>query len=64
MLNKIIPFTHAVSILRETIGGMIAEIVIKNVLALVIYILISVCIALLLKRSLSKDVELNSHDNV
>ena len=59
-ISPFMPFTHAVSILRETIGGMISEIVIKNVLALIIYIIISVCIALLLKRALSKDIELNS----
>lgn len=63
-ISPFMPFTHAVSILRETIGGMIAEIVIKNVLTLVIYILISFCIALLLKRSLSKEISLNSQDNV
>jgi len=62
-ISPFMPFTHAVSILRETIGGMITEIVIKNVLTLIIYILISFCIALLLKRSLSKDIALNSQDN-
>jgi len=63
-ISPFMPFTHAVSILREAIGGMITEIVIKNVLALIIYILISFCIALFLKRTLSKDVELNRQDNV
>lgn len=62
-ISPFMPFTHAVSILRETIGGMIAEIVIKNVLTLAVYMLISFCIALLLKRSLSKDISLNSQDN-
>lgn len=57
-ISPFMPFTHAVSILRETIGGMIVEIVIKNILILTIYIIFSICITLLLKRSLSKEISL------
>lgn len=51
-LHPFMPFTYAVSILRETVGGMIKEIVIKDTLLLLIYIGISFVVALALKRPL------------
>ncbi|WP_045521296.1 YhgE/Pip domain-containing protein [Neobacillus niacini] len=51
-LHPFMPFTYAVSILRETVGGMIKTIVIKDTLFLLIFIGISFFVALALKRPL------------
>lgn len=63
-ISPFMPFTHAISILRETIGGMIVDIVIRNVLILNIFIIISFCLALTLKRAFSKEVELDNDDAI
>lgn len=62
-ISPFMPFTHAVSMLREAVGGMIPEIVIQNALALSVFIIICFGIALLLKRSLSQEVVLNRGDS-
>lgn len=51
-LHPYMPFTYAVSILRESVGGMIKAIVIKNTLFLLIFIGMSFILALALKRPL------------
>ncbi|WHZ00952.1 YhgE/Pip domain-containing protein [Neobacillus sp. YX16] len=52
MLHPFMPFTYAVSILRETVGGMIKAIVIKDTLFLLIFVGVSFLLALALKRPL------------
>ncbi|MEC1524594.1 YhgE/Pip domain-containing protein [Neobacillus niacini] len=51
-LHPYMPFTYAVSILRESVGGMIKAIVIKDTLFLLIFIGMSFILALALKRPL------------
>jgi putative membrane protein len=53
-LHPFMPFTYAVSLLRETVGGMIKAIVIKDTLYLLIFVGISFLLALALKRPLGK----------
>ncbi len=53
-LNPFMPFTYAVSMLRETVGGMVNEVVVKDVLALIVFVGISFLLAFVLKRPLSK----------
>ncbi|MFB5195666.1 YhgE/Pip family protein [Neobacillus sp. KR4-4] len=56
-INPYMPFTYAVSMLRETVGGMIVEVVIKDLFALVIFIALSLLLALMLKKPLSKQIQ-------
>lgn len=51
-LHPYMPFTYAVSILRESVGGMIKAIVIKDTLFLLIFIGMSFILSLALKRPL------------
>lgn len=51
-LHPFMPFTYGVSILRETVGGMIKEVVIRDTLYLLIFVGISFLVALALKRPL------------
>lgn len=52
MLNPFMPFTYAISILREAVGGVLWQTVIKDVLCLLGFIGIHLIMALLLKRPL------------
>ncbi|WP_251550234.1 YhgE/Pip domain-containing protein [Neobacillus muris] len=56
-LYPFMPFTYAVSMLRETVGGMIKEIVIKDFLFLLGFTAFSFLIALVFKRPLSGWIE-------
>ncbi|MEH7073315.1 YhgE/Pip domain-containing protein [Neobacillus drentensis] len=56
-INPYMPFTYAVSMLRETVGGMIVEVVFKDILALIVIIVLSLLLALALKKPLSKRIE-------
>lgn len=56
-LNPFMPFTYAVSMLRETVGGMIKEVVIKDILSLIAFIVISFILAVVLKKPLSKQIQ-------
>jgi putative membrane protein len=51
-LHPFMPFTYGVSILRETVGGMIKAVVIRDTLYLLIFVGISFLVALALKRPL------------
>ncbi|PAE33359.1 YhgE/Pip domain-containing protein [Bacillus sp. 7884-1] len=51
-LHPFMPFTYGVSILRETVGGMIKAVVIRDTLYLLIFVGISFLVALVLKRPL------------
>jgi putative membrane protein len=53
-LHPFMPFTYAVSILRETVGGMIKAVVIRDTLYLLIFVGISFLLALALKRPLGR----------
>jgi putative membrane protein len=53
-LSPFMPFTYAVSILRETVGGMIKEVVMNDILSLIPFVLISFLLAIVLKKPLSK----------
>jgi putative membrane protein len=56
-LNPFMPFTYAVSMLRETVGGMINEVVVNDFFYLVIFVLISFLLAMVLKKPLSNRIE-------
>ena len=52
-LNPFMPFTYAISLLREAVGGVLWETALKDILALVAFIALSLILALALKRPLS-----------
>lgn len=52
-LNPFMPFTYAISLLRESVGGILWETALKDVVCLIIFIALSLLIALALKRPLS-----------
>ncbi|WP_051633724.1 YhgE/Pip domain-containing protein [Bacillus sp. UNC41MFS5] len=56
-INPFMPFTYAVSMLRETVGGMIVEVVRNDIFALVVFISLSLLLALILKKPLSKRIQ-------
>ncbi|MEH7307353.1 YhgE/Pip domain-containing protein [Neobacillus drentensis] len=56
-INPFMPFTYAVSMLRETVGGMIVDVVLKDIRAMVVFIVLSLLLALLLKKPLSKRIQ-------
>ncbi|SFA80641.1 MULTISPECIES: YhgE/Pip domain-containing protein [unclassified Bacillus (in: firmicutes)] len=53
-LSPFMPYTYAVRILREAVGGMIQEVVLRDSLILSIYIVVCFFIALILKKPLNK----------
>ncbi|WP_427050464.1 YhgE/Pip family protein [Paenibacillus sp. TC-CSREp1] len=52
-LNPFMPFTYAISLLREAVGGILWSSAIKDILWLCLFIVLSLVLALLLKRPLS-----------
>ncbi|WP_366294784.1 YhgE/Pip domain-containing protein [Paenibacillus sp. AN1007] len=52
-LNPFMPFTYAISLLREAVGGILWSTAIKDILWLCLFIALSLILALLLKRPLS-----------
>ncbi|MFD0695775.1 YhgE/Pip family protein [Paenibacillus sp. GCM10027628] len=52
-LNPFVPFTYAVSAMREAVGGMLWAVVLKDILFLCIFIGICYLVALALKKPLS-----------
>jgi len=52
-LNPFMPFTYAVGLMREAVGGIFWEVVLKDVMFLFIFIAICYVVALVLKKPLS-----------
>jgi putative membrane protein len=52
-LNPFMPFTYAISLLREAVGGVLWETAVRDMAALVGFILLSLLLSLALKRPLS-----------
>ena len=57
MVNPLLPFTYAISALRETVGGIYMPNLTKDLLALCIYIIIFILFAVLLKKPINKVTE-------
>ena len=52
-----LPFTYAIRIIRETVGGMMWDVVWKDLLALCIWVVVMLIIALFLKKPINKSSE-------
>ncbi|AVQ45581.1 YhgE/Pip domain-containing protein [Clostridium botulinum] len=53
-INPLLPFTYAVSGMRESVGGVIEGILLRDIVILLIYFTLSILLALLLKKKLEK----------
>ncbi|EKO1912756.1 YhgE/Pip domain-containing protein [Clostridium botulinum] len=53
-INPLLPFTYAVSGMREAVGGVIEGILLRDIVILLIYFTLSILLALLLKKKLEK----------
>ncbi|MEK7018378.1 YhgE/Pip domain-containing protein [Bacillus sp. FSL R9-9410] len=56
-LYPFLPFTYAISAIRETVGGMLWDIVTRDLLVLSVFVVIMVVAALLLKKPINKSSE-------
>lgn len=54
VINPFLPFTYAISFAREAIGGVVASVLIKDIIVLLIYVAIFVLISLFLKKPINK----------
>ena len=52
-INPFLPFTHAINLLRETVGGMVKETVIFSISMLLVFSAIAFIVALFLKKPLA-----------
>ncbi|WHY79572.1 YhgE/Pip domain-containing protein [Neobacillus sp. WH10] len=57
MIYPFMPFSYAVSMLREAVGGMVVEVVMKDVFSLLVFVAASFILALVLKKPLSKRIQ-------
>ena len=57
MIYPFMPFTYAVSMLRETVGGMVVDVVIRDVSYLLVFATVSFLLALVLKKPLSQRLQ-------
>lgn len=53
-INPLLPFTYAISGMREAVGGVIEGILLRDIVILLIYFTLSILLALLLKKKLEK----------
>ncbi|MCI0766535.1 YhgE/Pip domain-containing protein [Bacillus sp. TL12] len=52
-----LPFTYAISAIRETVGGMLWDVVLRDLLVLSVFVVIMLIMALLLKTPINKSSE-------
>ncbi|WP_252238432.1 YhgE/Pip domain-containing protein [Clostridium sp. VAP51] len=57
VIHPFLPFTYAISFAREAIGGVVGEVLIKDIIILVIYAVTSILIAVFLKKPINKILE-------
>ena len=56
-IHRFLPFTYAISMGREAIGGVVSSILIKDIVILVAYIILALLIGLILKPFINKLME-------
>ncbi|MFB1050895.1 YhgE/Pip family protein [Paraliobacillus sp. JSM ZJ581] len=55
-INPFLPFTYAISLLREAVGGMVTGIVIRDIIVLFTFMIIAILFAILLKKPLDPQI--------
>ncbi|WP_117170505.1 YhgE/Pip domain-containing protein [Paraliobacillus sediminis] len=56
-IHPYLPFTYAISLLREAVGGMVLGIVIRDILVLLAFMIVAIMFAVFLKKPLAKKIE-------
>jgi len=54
VIYPFLPFTYAISFARESIGGVVESVLIKDVIMMCLYIVIAILISLLFKKPINK----------
>ncbi len=54
IINPFLPFTYAISFARESIGGIVENVLAKDIIIMCIYIVVAVLISLFLKKPINK----------
>ncbi|NFF37502.1 YhgE/Pip domain-containing protein [Clostridium botulinum] len=57
IIHPFLPFTYAISFAREAIGGVVGEVLVKDIIILLIYAVASILIAVFLKKPINKILE-------
>ncbi|NFG76768.1 YhgE/Pip domain-containing protein [Clostridium botulinum] len=57
IIHPFLPFTYAISFAREAIGGVVGEVLIKDIIILLIYGAASILVAVFLKKPINKILE-------
>lgn len=54
VINPFLPFTYCISFARESIGGIVREIMIRDIWIILLFIVVSILVSLVLKRPVNK----------
>ena len=54
VINPFLPFTYSISFAREAIGGVVQSVLTKDIIVSLIYIVVAVLVAILLKKPINK----------
>lgn len=53
IINPFLPFTYAISFAREAIGGVVQSVLVKDIVIMLIYIVVSILISIFLKKPIN-----------
>lgn len=53
IINPFLPFTYAISFARESIGGVVQSVLVKDIVIMLIYIVVSILISIFLKKPIN-----------
>lgn len=54
IINPYLPFTYAISLVRETVGGIVKSVLINDIIVLFIFIVLSIVVGVILKKPINK----------
>ncbi|CDM68145.1 YhgE/Pip N-terminal domain protein [Clostridium bornimense] len=54
IINPYLPFTYAISLVRETVGGIVKSVLINDIIVLLSFIVLSIVVGIILKRPINK----------
>ena len=53
IINPFLPFTYAISFARESIGGVVQSVLVKDIVIMLIYIVVAILISIFLKKPIN-----------
>lgn len=54
IINPFLPFTYAISFARESIGGVVESVLMKDIIIMLVYIVVAVLVSIFLKKPINK----------